>query len=363
MCKILGLIAIGLLSAAQGQAEPDPLVKAARERQNAVKSLVLEFKRVDFDPANGRTAGAPEAIKNRVPGTGVPSRDTTSESTNRVLISGGKMRYENNHPNWFLPTGRLQYATKVTTYNGHVLKALLPKGFSGDEVGAGRIQPTSGAEGFRDPLLNPIMISFRGLDLEHCAYPATSMKATGMRVPVKGDVCAEYSLAIGNLVVNLLMDTTKKHALRRIRKLRNNHLVHQLDAQWRKDDQWGWLPTSWVMREYTESGSLLKDTRVDVVSIKLNVEIPEELFEIQFPPDAWVYDTRVNKTFKVQPDGTMHEVSSSGKDLGKAAVPQTEESFVRRHKWLLFASAVLLIGLVGWRVGVRRSRRATQAST
>ena len=65
-------------------AAEDPVVAAARARQAALKTLVLEYRQVSrvFLPANARR----------------PATEATATADNRVVIDGPRVRVEDNNP-------------------------------------------------------------------------------------------------------------------------------------------------------------------------------------------------------------------------------------------------------------------------
>jgi hypothetical protein len=324
---------------AQHGKDQDPALAAAQKRAELVKTLRMEFKRTDLEAIGSRSANLRGPTKPQSP---VPDRETTTESVNRVILDGEKMRFENNHPLWHTK-GTLHQTSLIAVSNGIVSKTFRPKGILGDEAPSGMIRSAGDRLDLNEPVLVPVLLCFRGNHGEVCPYPITIAKATGVSLPVNNVPCREYAVTWGNLVVSLWFDPAADYTLRRLAKRKDNKLIHQLDVQYRRDDKWGWLPVSWVMHDYGSGGNLLRTTKVEVVETRVDAPQPADSFELVFPAGTQVFDARSNKEYRVLSNETMREVSSTGEDRG-SSVSQDGDGFLRRHQWLL--KSVMLIAVV-----------------
>ena len=116
------LVALVVMSAARrgaGQAADDPALRAALHRQEVVKTAYIEFKQLEVIVKGGVTEDRPAMFKTAKP---VPDEETTLESRNRFVIDGEKIRYEDNHPTWFMPDGILQKRATIAFSNGVAAK-------------------------------------------------------------------------------------------------------------------------------------------------------------------------------------------------------------------------------------------------
>ena len=100
------------------------------------------------------------------------------------------------------------------------------------------------------------------------------------------------------------------------------------------------------------AGDLLNMQQVQVLSVTVGEPQPASEFQIRFPPDTILYDARINKYYRIQPNESMIETSANGEPLGSGAtipqpvgseIPQPGESFFSRHKWLLIGAALGVI--------------------
>jgi hypothetical protein len=347
MYQVSAILSLLIVSSALAQSgkDGDPAVAAARKRQDFIKSATIEYKRIDVETAGSRTSDISPNLKPLVKNR-VPDRQTTSESKNRVLLEGGKIRIEDNHPRWNVSKGLLVPTAVIAVADEETGKILFPSGLSGDQKPAGFLQGAGDRTEFSDACLNPILIHFRGIHPEVCPYPLTTVKPSGISLPIDGSICKEYSVALGKLDVRVWVDPSKEFAVRRLTKAREKQLTHRLDVEYRQDPKWGWLPKSWVIHEYSTSGGLLRTTRIEVLDLRVGEPVDTSQFELQFPAETFVYDRRVNKFYNVQANGTMKEEIRE-KSPGQVAAQDTD-GFVQSNKWLLFCllAIVFLTGLV-----------------
>src|SRR5581483_6688000 len=111
LALLVGVLATSAV--ALGQAPDDPAARAIRAREDAVKSAVVEFERVDVVAAGAESDSAPQPFK---PKNSVPDKETTLKSVNRLVFDGDKLRYEDNHPVWQMPNGELHENKHVSVY-------------------------------------------------------------------------------------------------------------------------------------------------------------------------------------------------------------------------------------------------------
>jgi hypothetical protein len=338
------MIAVAMPNGLCGQPGQDPSAAftAARSRQNLIKTIKIEFKRIDTEAAGSRSGSVPTLFK---PKTAVPDRETTSESNNRFVMDGDKMRFEDNHPIWRMPAGTLHNTAMIAVSDGTLAKTLKPKGVVGAGTTTGTIREAVDRLDLSDPVLTPIILHFRGAHSEISPYPIATMKATGIRLPIDNQDCTEYALILGELNLSFWFDPARDYCLRRLAQHKTNTLLYQLDVKYRRDDKWGWLPVSWVAHDYGTARELLKTTKVEVLEMRPGEVESPDTFELLFPAETRVFDARNNKEYRVQSNESMREISSSGKELG-GSVAQLEGSYFYRHKWLLLGITMLVIAAI-----------------
>lgn len=236
-------------SRADGQAAPEesPAVAAARARQEAVKTLEVEFRCVATVPKGAISDADPKAYGKRAP---LPANDLLAESINRLVIDGVKVRYEDNHPtwsNWYAPDGALRKRTTISTSDGTNAKLFFPKGLSGQGNPLGIISRDALAKlMISQEVLSPITMTFRGLDIAFRHHPITLMKPSGNILPIDWEPCQEQVIALSkDVTAHFWLDPCKGYVVRHL----EDHLG-LTDIRYRRDDDWGWVPEAWVFCTY-----------------------------------------------------------------------------------------------------------------
>jgi hypothetical protein len=312
LAALLALFALSR-STGQGGAEDHPAVKAARAREKAIKTVAIQFKMTEVLAKGAVSAGQPGPLK---PAKVVPEKETTLESTNRLVFDGRKVRYEHNHPTWLLPNGKLVKPDFVGAFDGTQAKSLHPRGLDGTRHPQGFLLMDGRLEFVRALDLIPLNSTFRGNNPNFSGYTAGQLKPTNRTVLIDGAMCDEIvPRRVGQAAPSgtaMYFDPTKDYVLRRIRMERNGRTSIQLDATYRRDKQHGWLPISWVRTDYGSDGALIRTARFTVLDLKINAPQAPEQFEIRFEPGTSVYDQRNNKWYRVQPNGELREDAAGG---------------------------------------------------
>lgn len=337
-----------ILSHSSGQAADgnDPVVVAARARQESVKSLNIKFKWKEIVAKGGKTRLI-EDIRHKTTGP-IPAKETTIVSENTFVVDGEKIRFQRNHPTWDTD-GNLVEKNFIGVFNGFIAKNYFPDGMGMRAASQGIIRKEARLEDTKWFVLNPITLTFCGLNPAITAYSISDMNPTGAKLPIDGTMCVEYAAKPSvDSIISCWVDPEKDHVIRRIRKQRQGRLLDQADIRFRPNSNgaFKWVPESWTRTEYSQAGTVLSTSSVEVLELHLNEPQPTELFEIQFPPGCEVYDQRTNKEYKIQADGTMREVSPrTGEEL-PGSIPQPGELWYWRNKWLLASIGVALVVLV-----------------
>ena len=336
-------LAFSVHSLGEVGAQPDatsPIVKAAQSRQDLIKTVDVEFKLTETISKGGLS----DTLALR--GAAVPREETHLQSTNRLVIDGTKVRYEHNHPIMNLEHGKPFAKKYVSVFNGNLAKSFHPNGIGPDETTVGVIGSGPKIMDIKSYVLTPITLAFRGLDPAIAPFSIADFEPTGVTLPIDGAACCEYKFTPWKeSVLTIWADPAKDHVVRRLRVEKNGRLAEQQDISYRRDDRWGWIPTTWVRNRYTANSQVGITSTVSVETIRLNESQPEELFELRFPEGTVVHDQRTTKDYLVKSNGNMHELSSRGEEL-PASVPQPGVSWFERNRWLL-GSLVLILLTIG----------------
>jgi hypothetical protein len=327
--------------AADGQpaAKEDPAVRAARARQEAVKTLEVRYKRTEVIVKGGLTLRLPARSR---PQTPAPAEETTLESTNRLVLDRDKGRIENND----LALQRLPNNTvKVTkrgfvgSFDGITMKMLFPNRAGGMGPPLGMVTTDSDGHilGWTDTV--PIEMAFRGFSSLHARPWLDQLQATGESVLIDESLCQGYKPGGAHKNVPLFwLDPVKDYVLRRMEGAKGRQIT---DVQYGKDKTIGWVPALWVRRHYGPEGDLLSTITIEVLEMAFNVPQPPERFDLVFPPGAYVQDNRTAgfKQYLVQADGSLRWLPRPGEE------EEPRGAWFESTKWLLAGVAAILLVL------------------
>jgi hypothetical protein len=341
----------------QGNAEA---VAAAQKRQETARTVEVEFKWTEVVQKgslvnSGHLVGVRASSKATYPPT-----DTTLESVNRIVIDGDKVRFENNHLMWIGSDGQPIKSQSVALFNGSLGKVYYPIGIGATGATSGRIERDGRSPGTKAFIPTPITMTFRGLDPAFVPHGFAEMKPTGVTLPIDESHCQEYAIKLSTTTErSFWLDPAKGFVVRRMCDRSNNKPTTQTDIQYRPDDVLGWVPESWVHTEYAPAGTVRKTARFGVTKARLNEPQPAELFDIQFPPGCEVYDSRNDKSYWVQPDGSMREFDKFPDEEAGATVELPGASWYRQNKWLVLGLGVAFVVLgAAWRARKRKPSAA-----
>jgi hypothetical protein len=335
------------------QAAEDVAEVAARRRQDAVKTIMIEYKRTEVLARGSKSEDEDGPLK---PKTTVPDKEMTIESTNRLVIDGVKVRIEDNHPRWLMPAGKLLETKQVGLFDGAIAKSFFSEGLRDDGSPMGYILRDHELEQVKFIALIPITLTIRAFQPAIDPLPMGDMKPTGMTLPIGGVACQEYAMDYGTSThTTCWLDASKDYAVRRIRMQFRGRLSAQTDVTSYRHEDWGWIPTAWVCNQYSSAGAVLRADKMQVLELRVNGAQPAEQFELQFPSGTVVGDGRNGKFYRVEPDGSMRQTFPVEKGPS-GSVPQPGAPWYQRHKWLIVGLAVVL-AVAGLLYTVRRKRR------
>ncbi len=343
----------GFFLTSTGADAAEPWVEAARKREEAFRSVEIEFRLVEFVAKGSLPVSPLPGVKAAGP---IPSADRTFESTSRIVMDGIKVRYEDNRPHWDF--GAKDYLAKMTVgvWNGELSKAYCPDGIGQGDRRTGVIMRTAEAKGINSSVLLGLTFNLRGLQPTICPYLVSELKPTGLTQPIGGHLCNEYAITISPTnVLSVWMDPKCDYVVRRIRRLLSGRIFYQTDVTFVSDPAAGWRPASWTWTLYDTTGRVDSSCDGTVTSFKANPSIQPDTFELTFPEGTFIHDNRDGRRYIVQPNGDWQQVSSIGEPIDSAISP-IGSSWARRNRWLLVGLMVSVVLLIGaWVVLRRRS--------
>ncbi len=367
---MLGVLAIvgGLVPHQVAAADKeDPAVTAARSRQAAVKSVVVEFSETEV-MAKGAHSTARGATDKGI--TPLPPQELTLTSQNRFLIAGDKVRYENNHPHWnnfYAADGSPRTGISISVRDGSSISIFYPHGFGGNaepwahtNIGNAALTTPRG----NTDAVSLILATVRAFDPAQAVWHLDQFKPTGNTLTIDGATCLEYagpapdrghfigSPAPQNLIYRYWLDAARSYIIRRAQALEQDKVLEQVDIQYRFHEVGGWFPDRWEYYEYSAAGDVLQSATVTVLSVRFNEEPPADAFILHFPEGSAVSDVQHRKNYHVAADGSLRE---DDPPPGEAPPGPPPPAAWYQNKYLLVGAAVVLAAAFGGAYWLRRN--------
>jgi hypothetical protein len=348
-----------LLSRAGGPptAGEDPAVRAARIRQEAVRTLDVRFKRTEVTRKGALTSPAPARSRPPMP---MPPKDMTLEWMNRLVFDRDKFRIETSQPISMPDTGYVGKREILGSFDGTTPKLFFPHGTvesAGGPTGFIEKEPRQVIQWMVDHM--PITTAFRGVSPSLFGLTVDQLEPTGARLMIDGSLCREYApKRPPKIPSRYWLDTDKDYVLRRVLwQGKEFRVATQLDVQYRRDPTAGWVPASWTTKGFRQDGEVWFTVTVEVLSLSVNAPQAPEQFDLTFPPGTYVADHRADekKEYFVQPDGSLGELPKEMKPQpvgelpkpGKAKTPEgaPQGPWYKGDGWLLAGVTLILLAL------------------
>jgi hypothetical protein len=261
-----------------------------------------------------------------------PDKETMLRATNRVILDGKNVRYDDNLPLPREPEGEFATRMYLTTGSRGVILCVPQQAPGKQHRPWGTVQHQFGDAWF---LPAPVSIAFRDTELTWC-------QTTGARADIGGVFCYELRTkrsAPDSSGVQYWVDPGKGYTVRRRRAANEDGTVSQLEVRYEPNARCGWRPMSWQSRIYAADGHVLSSVSAHVLSARVNETVSPDLFQVRFPPGTLVEDTRSlggpPRTYEIQADGELPEER-----------PRTESPEPLPPGLLSWSTARLLLGVV-----------------
>jgi hypothetical protein len=325
-------------------AADDPVVLAARTRQESVKSLVVEFTETD------------------VLGQGRSSPPLILRSENRLAIEGDKVRFESNNPQWL---DRIEMDEKsppvsfLLVLNDGCLKRYYPAGLAANHDPLIMINDQHTQGYLLSAVLAPLMATFRGLSPAHSLWPVDRLKVTGETGKVGAADCQEYLRPITQMdAYHCWLDSGPDHLIRRVELHIGRRSIDQLDIDYERQGQHV-VPRRWRWRPFPSDREEPHGFTVELTKVEFDVG-PQaaDHFEVPYPEGIEVRDFKKQKKYKAAADGSLILISSIPPD--HPAESPLEAPWYR-NKFVLVPGAVTLAALFfGYYLISKRKTRTGQ---
>ncbi len=200
----------------------------------------------------------------------------TRESTNRLLMDGKNLRYEDNYSLFTYSGGSIQNHKRLIFCDGNTTKGFISEAENRSSFPEGFIDSATGLGASNPILLWPVTMTFRGVGPQFSPCPLEGLMPKGAFVYIAGVECSEYEIRNGNKAIRFWLDPTRDFVPRRIEYRKADVVQGQLEIAFGRREPGNWIPVSWVWEEYFPIGNTSNTTRVEVVSLKLHEPQPPD---------------------------------------------------------------------------------------
>ena len=322
--------------------EPDPLIVAARTRQDRSKTVVIEYKQ-----ASTVTMTATPAR---------PQSQATTSADNRIVLDGSKARVEDNNPAISSIQGFTRHA-EIEVFDGKVSRTFFPKGYDIDPA------PRHSSKYPLEPgLPDAVFLYFRGLDSSLRLQTLESLNPTGVRKAVDGKQCIEYEFIERNVATHYWIDPAKGFAVSRVESECQGKIFGRTMISYRSDAEHGWVPSGWRIENFNENGSpkFVRDT--EVTRLVINGAVDPEEFHLKFKPGTHVQDQESKKLYVIGEDGNPRELTAEEMFGPQRPTPWWQR--LANHTWMIVLVASILLSclmpILIWRRSRNRSPKWDQ---
>jgi len=170
----------------------DRTVAAARTRQEAAKTLLLEYR---------------QATRVFLPATSTrPATEAVATADNRIVLDGARVRVEDNNPTMSTGGSFLRHQ-RISVFDGTESRTLYPSGIGPGEPPTGIIHARE--ERGHGPPPEPVALHFRGLNPEFGFHTIDRWQSTGRETAIDGANCPEFELRFKDHTTRYWVDPTK----------------------------------------------------------------------------------------------------------------------------------------------------------
>jgi len=137
-------------------------------------------------------------------------------------------------------------------------------------------------------------------------------------------------------------------------------LEQTVDITYRSDETHKWVPAGWTNAQFHGSEHLGRSMTVKVTDVRINVELPADLFDLPPLPDGtWVRNYMTDEDYIVQKGGKRRDVTPGEYDGNNYQYLLHSDPPGSRRRWLLrvlLGSVIVLAAMAFVRHVRRRSR-------
>lgn len=364
---LLAVAGFGFLQQVAGAADVESIKQAWRERQNRVEKGVIIDLEIELTYLRGGMNQYAELLNDSNVNEW-PQQDSIVRGTRRVVMRSGKIRLEDTSVFDF--SGLAQEAQKVHSSVGARTETFDGTGSQMMFMAKATQSPTEAAlrEGHDTMMANQIVMTplFKALTpfvlkLSEIDCSQMSLVEAGADSP-KGvsPTIVEFRGLQQSPYHRLLLDANSEFAPVKIELLTNDEATRFVaDVQYQKHPSLGVVPAAWSHTLFNrDSRGVSVTSKVRVREVKVDVDIPDATFTIQFPKGTIVDDERsddFDSVLLAVGNGELRRMTRQEASRVSKAAPDIPKS-----NWRLPVSFVVSFGLLGSLVWFLRRRVRTQ---
>jgi hypothetical protein len=201
----------------------------------------------------------------------------------------------------------------------------------------------------------PVGIVYRPIGTTNGFFDRTKLELTSKPAMADGNACLVMKYQDDTVWV----DPAKNFIPTRYSCTSRGVTTMSIDIKYSHDPKHGWVPTSWNYAKLSPKGETLTSISCKAVRYKLNEDIPNDTFEIQYPPGTWVQDWTKNDTYIIREGKGPRPVLAG--EFDGSNYEQLLGSEPPSRGWvtvLVIANVGILIAIIVVAVYYRRLRKA-----
>ena len=323
--------------------------RAWRDRQDRIKTVQVEWDESRFFAQGSYPNLGNEKDKN-------PPQDVTVDVKGLLFKLDEQSRIftetEAWNPSSSDSTSRDRYRS---SFNGEISADCMDPGTLSYSLGT--IFDSPRYKEVRSSVIRPLLLAYRPLAEGTLHIDLESFEILPDKVRVGEVDCVvlqQLDDGRGRVRESYLLDPERDFLLIRFFETVNEEPRFQTDIDYKEDPEHGWVPYRWKSIFMKGQGRVVSSQVATVTQFALNTPISEEEFEIRFPPNTWVRDSRADKQYIIRPDGTKRPITKSEllgpvltfEQLVSSEPDEGMRSTAQRSRWLIFANVLLIAALL-----------------
>ena len=278
------------------------IVKSWKERAAAVRSYDFHLAGTEFIPH--KVVSASDLIlTGQAQGTEPFSLpDITFPLTMSLVADPGRMRLDIDGKTWSAKEKSYIPQAVVDIFDGKVRKLFFkegPVGFPNVHIQEGNASELVG-----DVRILPLMIIYRPLESDMGEFDSASLKLTNNTGIADGREC----LILQSGESTVWVDAERVFLPTRYYRIRRGKLLQSIEIQYAADAANGWVPAGWTNALFDLSGQLSNSTTVAVTEHHINIQIPDDTFDLDYPSGTWVRNHITDERYLVRDGGKKRPI-------------------------------------------------------